>query len=57
MDMPIYGPEETIRILQRNFDYMFSKGTFQGGGVGHLLPNIVEEPFQLQGFEPHPNSG
>ena len=51
MDMPIYGPEETIRLLQRNFDYMFSKGTFQGGGVGHLLPNVIEEPFQLQGFE------
>ena len=42
MDMPIYGPEQTIGILQRNFDYMFTKETFQGGGVGHLLPNVVD---------------
>ena len=34
MDMPIYGPEETIRILQRNFDYMFSKLDFSGRGCG-----------------------
>ena len=51
MDMPIYGPEETIRILKRNYDYMFSKETFQGGGVGHLLPNIIKAQFELQGFE------
>ena len=25
MDMPIYGPTETMSILQRNFDYMFRK--------------------------------
>ena len=53
MDMPIYGPEETLRILQRNFDYMFTKETFQGGGVGHLLPNVVtdKETFEVAGFE------
>lgn len=47
IDMPIYGPEETIRIIQRNFDYMFLKDTFQGGGVAHLLPHPVTEPFSL----------
>ena len=53
MDMPIYGPEETLSILQRNFDYMFTKETFQGGGVGHLLPNVVgdKEQFEVCGFE------
>ncbi len=51
MDMPIYGPEETMLILQRNYDYMFSKDTFQGGGVGHLIPNVVEAKFELHGFE------
>jgi phosphoribosyl 1,2-cyclic phosphate phosphodiesterase len=51
MDMPIYGPEETMFILQRNYDYMFTKETFQGGGVAHLLPNVVVERFELCGFE------
>lgn len=53
MDMPIYGPEQTLHILQRNFDYMFTKETFQGGGVGHLLPNVVDpdKQFELLGFE------
>ena len=36
MDMPVYGPEQTIQILERNFNYMFSKDTFKGGGVAHL---------------------
>ena len=51
MDMPIYGPEETMRILRRNYDYMFSKETFTGGGVGHLLPHTVEERFKLHRFD------
>ncbi len=51
MDMPIYAPLQTIRTLQRNFDYMFTKETFQGGGVGHLLPHVVEERFTLFGFD------
>ncbi len=51
MDMPIYGPEQTLQILQRNFDYMFTKETFQGGGVGHLLPHVVSERFELLGFD------
>ena len=51
MDMPIYGPEQTMDILQRNFDYMFTKETFQGGGVGHLIPNVVNGRFQLLGFD------
>ena len=53
MDMPIYGPEQTMRILQRNFDYMFTKETFQGGGVGHLLPHVIErhQRFALFGFD------
>ncbi len=51
MDMPIYGPEETIRILRRNFDYMFSKDSYQGGGIAHLIPNIVEEKFRIDGCE------
>jgi len=51
MDMPIYGPEETIRILERNFDYMFSKDTFQGGGVAHLVPNLIDAKFEIDGCE------
>ena len=51
MDMPIYGPEETIRILRRNFDYMFSKESYQGGGIAHLIPNIIGEKFQIDGCE------
>lgn len=51
MDMPIYGPAQTIRVLQRNFDYMFTKETFQGGGVGHLLPNVVNKRVELLGFD------
>ncbi len=53
MDMPVYGPEQTLGILQRNFDYMFTKETFQGGGVGHLLPNPVapDQRFELLGFD------
>ncbi len=51
VDMPIYGPEQTIKILQRNYDYMFIKETFQGGGVGHLIPNVIENKFQLHGFD------
>ena len=51
MDIPIYGPEETIRILKRNYDYMFSKETFQGGGVGHLIPHTINEQFEVHGFE------
>ena len=50
MDMPIYGPTETMSILQRNFDYMFRKDTFQGGGVAHLVPNPVTGPFNLFGL-------
>ena len=51
VDMPIYGPEQTLDILQRNFDYMFTKETFQGGGVGHLIPNVVNGRFELLGFD------
>ena len=51
MDMPIYGPEETIRILQRNFDYMFSKDSYQGGGIAHLIPHIVDRKFRIDGCE------
>jgi len=50
-DMPIYGPEETVRVLQRNCDYMFDRGTFQGGGVAHLIPNVVDDRFTLCGLE------
>ena len=51
MDMPIYGPAETIRILERNFDYMFSKDTFQGGGVAHLIPHTIDAKFEIDGCE------
>ena len=51
MDMPIHGPDETIRILKRNFDYMFRKDTFQGGGVAHLTPHIVDKNFYIDGCE------
>jgi phosphoribosyl 1,2-cyclic phosphate phosphodiesterase len=50
-DMPIYGPDETLRVLQRNCDYMFTRDTFQGGGVAHLVPNLVEERFSLFGLD------
>jgi phosphoribosyl 1,2-cyclic phosphate phosphodiesterase len=51
MDMPIYGPEETMGVLQKNYDYMFSKGTYQGGGVAHLLPHSVSGRFVVEGVE------
>jgi len=53
-DMPIYGPDETIRILQRNYDYMFTKETFKGGGVAHLLPTVVNGPSQWNGVSVTP---
>ncbi|MDA0748286.1 MAG: MBL fold metallo-hydrolase [bacterium] len=49
MDMPIYGSAETMVVLQKNFDYMFSCDTFQGGGVAHLEPHVVEGEFEVQG--------
>lgn len=51
MDMPIYGSHETIKIIQRNNDYMFDRKVYQGGGIGHLIPHIVNSTFQLYGFE------
>ena len=51
VDMPIFGPEETMRVLQRNFDYMFSNETFKGGGVAHLVPNAVSGRFTVCGVE------
>jgi len=51
MDMPIYGSDETINILKRNNHYMFDRDVFKGGGVGHMIPNIVSSSFQLLGFE------
>lgn len=51
MDMPVYALPDTLAILQRNFDYMFTKETFQGGGVGHLVPHVIDGPFELLGFE------
>jgi len=47
MDMPIYGPPETMAVLEKNYDYMFTKEGFQGGGVAHLLPNSVEGRFRV----------
>jgi len=51
MDMPVYGPYETIGILEKNFDYMFSKDTYQGGGVAHLISHGVSAPFDVNGIE------
>ena len=51
MDMPIYGPEETMRVIRRNYDYMFSKDTFQGGGVAHLIAHDVCGSFKVDGVE------
>ena len=51
MDMPIYGPDETMRVLQKNFDYMFSRDTYQGGGVAHLIPHSFSGRFEIDGLE------
>ena len=51
MDMPIYGPKETMEILERNFDYMCNRETFQGGGVGHLVTHTVSKSLTLCGFD------
>lgn len=51
LEMPIYGPEETIKVLQKNYDYMFDKSVFQGGGVAHLVPHVVDSRFELRGFD------
>lgn len=50
-DMPIFGPPETLAVLARSFDYMFTKATFQGGGVAHLVPEAVEGTFEAVGVE------
>ncbi|NKB67807.1 MAG: MBL fold metallo-hydrolase [Candidatus Latescibacteria bacterium] len=47
MDMPVYGAVETLEVLQRNFDYMFARQDFQGGGIAHLLPHLVEGSFRV----------
>lgn len=44
-EMPIYGPEETIEVIRRNFDYMFDRSAYQGGGIAHLIPNVVDSDF------------
>lgn len=46
-DMPVYGPAHTLDALQRSFDYLFTKETFAGGGVAHLVPHTVEGPFTI----------
>lgn len=51
MDMPIYGSAETLGVLQRNFDYMFTKEAFQGGGVAHLVPHTISSAFTVDGME------
>ena len=51
MDMRVYGPVETIGVLKKNFDYMFSQNTYQGGGVAHLLPIAVSSSFFVDGVE------
>ncbi|MFQ6043297.1 MAG: MBL fold metallo-hydrolase [Candidatus Poribacteria bacterium] len=51
MDMPIYGSDEVMNILQRNNDYMFDKNRFQGGGIGHLIPHSINSNFELCGFD------
>lgn len=51
MDMPIYGSKETIEILQRNYDYLFSSATYEGGGVAHLIANEVSSKFEVSGVE------
>ena len=48
-DMPVYGPGETMGVLRRNFEYLFLRNVFQGGGVAHLVPNGVDGPFQVDG--------
>ena len=51
MDMEIFGPEETMRVLRRNFDYMFSKESFKGGGLAHLIPNAISARFTVCGVD------
>lgn len=51
MDMPVYGPEETMRVLRKNYDYMFSKETYAGGGIAHLIPQAVSSRFEVCGVE------
>jgi len=53
-DMPIYAPPQTLAILQRNYDYMFTRETYQGGGVAHLLPHLVSGPFRIGEVEIEP---
>jgi len=50
-DMPIYGPRHTLETLQRTFDYLFTRDTFAGGGVAHLVPTVVEETFAVGDVE------
>jgi phosphoribosyl 1,2-cyclic phosphate phosphodiesterase len=50
-DMPVFGPPETLAVLARSFDYLFTRATYQGGGVAHLTPTAVEGPFEAAGVE------
>ncbi len=54
VDMPIYGSEETLAVIQRNFDYLFTRETYQGGGIAHLVPHAVASSFSVDGTEIRP---
>jgi len=51
IDMPIYACAATMAVLQKNFEYMFSRETYQGGGIAHLIPHVVDTAFEVDGIE------
>ncbi|HTE20290.1 MAG TPA: MBL fold metallo-hydrolase [Armatimonadota bacterium] len=53
-DMRVFGPPQTMEVLQRNFDYLFTREAYQGGGVAHLAPHAVNGTFEIDGVEVTP---
>lgn len=47
--MPIYGSDESISNLKKSFGYIFDSETMIGGGIPHLDPHVISEPFDLYG--------
>ncbi len=48
-DLPFYGSSETIGAIEKTYSYIFDQTTFEGGGIPHIITNIIEDEFSLFG--------
>lgn len=46
----IYGSEETLRILDGAFDYVFHPTEYVGGGIPTLTPYLLDDGCQMNGL-------